>query len=206
MLLQGSPIQAQPMQNFNGHPVDARAGLGQPVWYQAMRRASEADQQHGSGFVTVRNSNHYGIAGYDAMVALSGDCIGTPMINADLLAVPTFGRNALLGTNPIAVAVPAGQEGGFVLDTATSTVPRGKLEVYDRLAKVIPLSWATSERGVATDSANKVLANLKNRVGGGLLPLGGEGELLSGQEGYGLAPWVDVFCAVLSGAAYADLV
>ncbi len=186
--------------------IDAGAGLGQPVSHGAMRRTIEMAKKYGSGFVTVRNSNHYGIAGYYAMMALEEDCIGISMTNADLLVVPTFGRNAMLGTNPIAVAAPAGEERPFVLDMATSTVPRGKLEVYDRLEKAMPLSWATDERGVATDSARRVLANLKSRAGGGLLPLGGEGELLSGHKGYGLAVWVDVFCAVLSGAAYADLV
>ena len=186
--------------------IDAGGGLGQPVSHQAMRRTLQMAKQYGSGFVTVRNSNHYGIAGYYAMMALDEDCIGLSMTNADLLVVPTFGRNAMLGTNPIAVAAPAGEQRGFVLDMATSTVPRGKLEVYDRLEKAMPLGWATDERGVATDSSRRVLANLKNRAGGGLLPLGGEGELLSGHKGYGLAVLVDVFCAVLSGAAYADLV
>jgi len=128
------------------------------------------------------------------------------MTNADVLVVPTFGRNAMLGTNPIAVAAPAGRERPFVLDMATSTVPRGKLEVYHRLEKPMPLGWATDERGVATEDASRVLENFKNRAGGGLLPLGGEGELLSGHKGYGLALWVDVFCAVLSGAAYANTV
>jgi L-2-hydroxycarboxylate dehydrogenase (NAD+) len=186
--------------------IDAGAGLGQPVSHQAMRRTIQMAKQYGCGFVTVRNSNHYGIAGYYAMMALDEDCIGMSMTNADLLVVPTFGRNAMLGTNPIAVAAPAGGQRGFVLDMATSTVPRGKLEVYNRLDKAMPLSWATDERGVATDNAGRVLANLKSRAGGGLLPLGGEGELLSGHKGYGLAVLVDVFCAVLSGAAYADLV
>lgn len=186
--------------------IDAGAGLGQPVSHRAMRRTIDMAKHYGSGFVTVRNSNHYGIAGYYAMMALDEDCIGISMTNADLLVVPTFGRNAMLGTNPIALAAPAGEQRGFVLDMATSTVPRGKLEVYDRLEKAMPLSWATDERGVATDSARQVLANLKSRAGGGLLPLGGAGELLSGHKGYGLAVLVDVFCAVLSGAAYADLV
>ena len=186
--------------------IDAGAGLGQPVSHAAMLRTIKTAKQYGSGFVTVRNSNHYGIAGYYAMMALDEDCIGMSMTNADLLVVPTFGRNAMLGTNPIAVAAPAGEQRGFVLDMATSTVPRGKLEVYNRLDKAMPLSWATDERGVATDNAGRVLANLKSRAGGGLLPLGGEGELLSGHKGYGLAVLVDVFCAVLSGAAYADQV
>jgi len=93
-----------------------------------------------------------------------------------------------------------------VLDMATSTVPRGKLEVYDRLEKPMPLGWATDEHGRATSDAHQVLENFKKRAGGGLLPLGGEGELLSGHKGYGMALLVDILCAVLSGAAYADLV
>jgi len=186
--------------------VDAGAGLGQPVSYRAMEKAIQKAQDYGAGFVTVRNSNHYGIAGYYAMMALEHDCIGISMTNADVLVVPTFGRNAMLGTNPIAVAAPAGRERPFVLDMATSTVPRGKLEVYNRLGKPVPLGWATDERGVATEDAERVLENLKQRAGGGLLPLGGEGELLSGHKGYGLALLVDVMCAVLSGAACADMV
>jgi len=186
--------------------VDAGAGLGQPVSHRAMEKAIQKARDYGAGFVTVRNSNHYGIAGYYAMMALEHDCIGISMTNADVLVVPTFGRNAMLGTNPIAVAAPAGRERPFVLDMATSTVPRGKLEVYNRLGKPVPLGWATDERGVATEDAERVLENLKQRAGGGLLPLGGEGELLSGHKGYGLALLVDVMCAVLSGAACADMV
>lgn len=186
--------------------IDAGAGLGQPVSHRAMQKAIQKALDVGAGFVTVRNSNHYGIAGYYAMMALEHDCIGISMTNADVLVVPTFGRDAVLGTNPIAVAAPAGKERPFVLDMATSTVPRGKLEVYDRLEKPMPLGWATDERGIATPDAHRVLENFKKRAGGGLLPLGGEGELLSGHKGYGLALWVDVFCAVLSGAAYANLV
>ncbi|MCS7178362.1 MAG: Ldh family oxidoreductase [Anaerolineae bacterium] len=186
--------------------IDAGAGLGQPVSYRAMQMAIRKALEVGAGFVAVRNSNHYGIAGYYAMMALEHDCIGLSMTNADVLMVPTFGRNAMLGTNPIAVAAPAGEERPFVLDMATSTVPRGKLEVYHRLGKPMPLGWATDERGIATEDAGRVLENFQKRAGGGLLPLGGEGELLGGHKGYGLALWVDVFCAVLSGAAYADRV
>ncbi len=186
--------------------IDAGGGLGQPVSHRAMQKAIEKAQKVGAGFVAVYNSNHYGIAGYYAMLALEHDCIGMSMTNADVLVVPTFGKNAMLGTNPIAVAAPANKERPFVMDMATSTVPRGKVEVYDRLGKSMPAGWATDERGVGTENAQKVLDNLKNRRGGGLLPLGGEGELFSGYKGYGLALWVDVFCAVLSGAAYATMV
>jgi L-2-hydroxycarboxylate dehydrogenase (NAD+) len=186
--------------------IDAGGGLGQPVSHRAMRKAIEKALAVGSGFVAVRNSNHYGIAGYYAMMALEHDCIGVSMTNADALVVPTFARNAMLGTNPIAVAAPAGQEPAFVLDMATSTVPRGKLEVYRRQRKDLPLGWATDETGAPTSDVARVLENFTNRRGGGLLPLGGEGELMSGYKGYGLALLVDVMCAVLSGAAYASQV
>ncbi|MFC2007704.1 Ldh family oxidoreductase [Chloroflexota bacterium] len=186
--------------------MDAGAGLGQPVSYQAMQKAIKKAEEVGAGFVTVCNSNHYGIAGYYAMMALEHDCIGISMTNADALVVPTFGQNAMLGTNPIAVAAPADKERPFVMDMATSTVPRGKLEVYERLDKSLPMGWATDESGVGTDDTSRVLENFRKRAGGGLLPLGGEGELLSGYKGYGLALWVDIFSAVLSGAAFASLV
>jgi L-2-hydroxycarboxylate dehydrogenase (NAD+) len=186
--------------------IDAGAGLGQPVSHRAMERAIQKALDVGAGFVTVRNSNHFGIAGYYAMMALEYGCIGISMTNAATLVTPTFGRDAMLGTNPISVAAPAGEERPFVLDMATSTVPRGKLEVYNRLEKPMPVGWATDETGTPTDDTGQVLENFKQRAGGGLLPLGGAGELLGGHKGYGLGLWVDVFCAVLSGAAYADLV
>ncbi len=186
--------------------IDAGGGLGQPVSYRAMERAIEKAAEFGSGFATVRNSNHFGIAGYYAMMALEHDCIGLCMTNAAVLVVPTFGRNAMLGTNPISVAAPARDEWPFVLDMATSTVPRGKLEVYRRLEKSIPLGWATDETGEPTSDTGRVLDNFKERAGGGLLPLGGAGELLGGHKGYGMALLVDVLCGVLPGAAYADLV
>jgi len=186
--------------------IEAGAGLGQPVSHRAMERAIEKALDLGAGFVTVRNSNHFGISGYYAMMALEHDCIGISMTNAAVLVVPTFGRDAMLGTNPIAVAAPAGQERPFVLDMATSTVPRGKLEVYHRQEKPLPLGWATDETGTPTTDAGRALENFKQRAGGGLLPLGGAGELLRGYKGYGLALLVDVLCAILSGAAYADQV
>ena len=186
--------------------IDAGGGLGQPVSHRAMEQAVQKAQDLGVGFATVRNSNHYGIAGYYAMMALEKDCIGISMTNASVLVVPTFGRDAMLGTNPIAVAAPAGEEPAFVLDMATSTVPRGKLEVYKRLEKPLPLGWATDETGEPSSDTERVLKNLNQRLGGGLLPLGGAGELLRGYKGYGLSLLVDILCGVLPGAAYANLV
>ena len=185
---------------------DGDAGLGQPVSRRAMQLAIAKARERSVGFVAVRNSNHYGIAGYYAMMALTEDMIGISTTNTEVIVVPTFARNAVLGTNPIAIAVPTGKERPFVLDMSTSTVTRGKLEVYARLEKPIPLNWATDEKGVATDDAARVLQNIANRTGGGLLPLGGALEESGGHKGYGLAFAVEIFSAVLSGALYANRV
>jgi L-2-hydroxycarboxylate dehydrogenase (NAD+) len=182
--------------------IDAGAGLGQPVSHRAMKQALEKAKEYGCGFATVRNSNHFGIAGYYAMMALKESMIGISMTNAAVLVVPTFGRNAMYGTNPIALAVPAGEERPLVVDMATSTVPRGKLEVYDRQEKPLPLGWATDERGVPTSDAARVLDNFVQRAGGGLLPLGGAGEEMSGYKGYGMGLMVEILSAVLPGAAF----
>ena len=140
------------------------------------------------------------------MLALERDCIGIATTNGRPLVVPTFGRRAMLGTNPIAVAAPAGQEPPFVLDMATCTVARGRLEIYDRLDKDMPLGWATDERGAPAADPGRVMANLSAGREGGLLPLGGAGETTSGYKGYGLALLVDILSAVLPGAAYANQV
>jgi LDH2 family malate/lactate/ureidoglycolate dehydrogenase len=182
--------------------LDAGAGLGQPVSHRAMTQAIEKAKDYGCGFATVRNSNHYGIAGYYAMMALEHDMIGISTTNAAVLVVPTFGRNSMYGTNPISLAVPAGQERPFVMDMATSTVPRGKLEVYHRQEKPIPSGWATDETGQPTTDTGRVLDNFVQRAGGGLLPLGGAGEEFSGYKGYGMGLMVEILSAVLPGAAF----
>jgi L-2-hydroxycarboxylate dehydrogenase (NAD+) len=193
-------------ETLNTATIDANGGLGQPTSYRAMQLAIVKAHEHSLGFVAVRNSNHFGIAGYYAMMALAEDMIGICTTNSEVLVVPTFARNALLGTNPIAIAAPAGKECPFVLDMSTSTVTRGKLEVYARLEKPIPLNWATDEKGAATDNPAYVLQNIIKRGGGGLLPLGGVSEETGGHKGYGLALAVEIFSAVLSGALYADRV
>lgn len=186
--------------------IDADAGLGQPVSHRAMQLAIRKAQEHSLGFVGVRNSNHFGIAGYYAMMALAENMIGICTTNSEVLVVPTFARNSVLGTNPVAIAVPTGKERPYVLDMSTATVTRGKLEVYSRLEKPIPLNWATDENGVATDDSARVLQNIMKRSGGGLLPLGGASEESGGHKGYGLALAVEIFSAVLSGALYANKV
>lgn len=185
--------------------MDGGVGLGLVVAYRAMQLAISKARDHYVGFVAVRNSTHYGIAGYYAMMALKHEMIGLSTTNARAILLPTFGREAMLGTNPISIAVPAGNERPFVLDMATSTVPQGKLEVYERLGKRIPPGWATDEKGQLTTDASLVLRNIMERKKGGLLPLGGMGEEMGGHKGYGLALAVDIFSAMLSGAACSAL-
>jgi len=182
--------------------VDARHGLGQPAGYFGMNLAIKKAKRSGVGLVAVRNSNHYGIAGYYSMMALKDNLIGISMTNSAPLAVPTFGRDMMIGTNPISVVAPAGRERPYVLDMATTVVPRGKLEVLDRLGKPLPLGWAVDEYGIPTTDTKRVLDNMAKAAGGGVLPLGGAGEELSGHKGYGLSLMVDIFSGVLSGADY----
>ena len=189
--------------------IDGGQSLGQVVGKKGMDLAIAKAKDTAVGVVVVRNSNHYGIAGYYSLLALEHDLIGVSMTNAAPLVVPTFGRTALLGTNPISLTAPATKEKPFVLDMATSTVPRGKVEVYQRLGEPMPHGWAVDETGKSSSDPARVLNALAKRLGGGLLPLGGEGEDLGGHKGYGLALMVDVLCGVLSGAAtglqvYAD--
>ncbi len=182
--------------------ISGGGGLGQVVGYRAMKLVIEKALKNNVAFATVCDSNHYGIAAYYSMMALKHNLIGISLTNAEPLVVPTNGKDAVIGTNPISIAVPAGKERPFVLDMASSTVPRGKLEVYHRLGKSIPNTWAVDEFGAPTQDPSRVLVNIRERQGGGLLPLGGAEEEGGGHKGYGLCLAVDIFCGVLSGSAF----
>lgn len=179
--------------------IDGESGLGQVVSYKAMETCLEKARQTGVGMVTVRNSNHYGIAAYYAMMALQEDMIGISFTNSQPLVAPTYGKTALLGTNPIAVAVPAGTQRPYVLDMATSIVPIGRITVFQKAGKEIPVGWGIDQDGVPTSNPDAVLN------GGALMPLGGI-DLMRGYKGYGLALWVDIFSGILSGAAFGPFV
>ncbi len=179
--------------------VDGDAGLGLVVAPKAMKIAIEKANNVGSGWVSVQNSNHFGIAGYHAMMALSQDMIGFAMTNASPLVAPTFSTERLLGTNPIAVAIPAGKEPAFVADFATTTAANGKLEILQRKQENAPEGWIQDAVGGVSTNPNE----LKN--GGALLPLGGDREHGS-HKGYCLGAIVDILSAVLSGANYASWV
>ena len=175
--------------------VDGDAGLGLVAGPYAMRLAIEKAKNVGTGWIAVKNSNHYGIAGYHAMMALEADCIGISMTNASPLVAPTYSKERLLGTNPIAVAVPAGNEPPFVADMATTTAANGKLEILQRKNESAPLGWLQDKEGQPTQAAQGIVE------GGALLPLGGDREHGS-HKGFILGSIVDILSAVLSGANF----
>src|SRR5205085_5339143 len=175
--------------------VDGDSGLGLVVAPKAMQIAIDKAKQAGTGWVSVQNSNHFGIAGYHAMMALEHDMIGICMTNASPLVAPTFSIERLLGTNPICVAIPAGEEPPFVADMATTTAANGKLEILQRKNGVAPLGWIQDKTGKPSTDPHEL------KVGGALLPLGGDREHGS-HKGYALGAIVDIFSAVLSGANY----
>ena len=175
--------------------LDGGLGLGLVTAPEAMRIAMQKARQAGSGWVAVKNSNHYGIAGFHAMLALEKDMIGISMTNASPLVSPTFSKSRFLGTNPIAVAIPALEEPPFVIDMATTTVANGKLEILQRKGENAPQGWAQDKEGNATTDAFIL------KKGGSMLPLGGD-RLHGGHKGYCLGAMVDIFTSVLSGANY----
>jgi len=170
-------------------------GLGPVVAHQAMERCIEKAEHSGIAITTVRNSNHFGIAGYYAMMALQHDMIGVSLTNSQPLVAPTYGRTGMLGTNPIAVAVPTGTERPYVLDMATSIVPVGRVKVYSKSDEKIPAGWGMDKGGKTTEDPDAVID------GGALFPLGGT-DIMRGYKGYGLALLVDILSGVLSGAAF----
>jgi L-2-hydroxycarboxylate dehydrogenase (NAD+) len=175
--------------------VDGDAALGLVAAPWAMKVAIAKARDAGTGWVSVKNSNHFGIAGYHAMMALEHDMIGIAMTNASPLVAPTFSLERLLGTNPIAVAIPAGEEPPFVADFATTTAANGKLEILQRKNEEAPSGWIQNAHGSSSTNPYEL------KDGGALLPLGGDKEHGS-HKGYCLGAVVDIFSAVLSGANY----
>ena len=179
--------------------IDGDKGLGLIVAPAAMQVAIDKASKVGTGWVSVKNSNHFGIAGYHAMMSLEHDMIGIAMTNASATVAPTFSKERLLGTNPIAVAIPAGTEQPFVADFATTTAANGKLEVLQRKNMDAPHGWVQNKDGQPSTDANEL------KKGGAMLPLGGDYEHGS-HKGYMLGSIVDIFSAILSGANYAPWV
>ncbi len=178
--------------------IEGNDAMGQTLSASAMKLAIEKAKKTGVGIVAVRNGNHYGIAGYYAKMAAAEGLIGVCMTNTQAIMVPTFGKQAVLGTNPIAFAMPA-EPVPFCFDSATTVVPRGKLEVYAKKDGCIRPGWAVDENGHESTDAARVLANIIGDKGGGILPLGGVGEETSGYKGYGFGLICEICTAILSG-------
>ena len=177
--------------------IDGHSGMGQLLGQKAMEMAIEKAKVTGVGIVSVKNSNHYGIAGYYARMAMDQGLIGFSCTNSEAIMVPTFGKKAMLGSNPIAVCAPADPY-PFFFDASTTVVTRGKLEMYNKMDKPIPTGWAVNKAGESSNSANEVLGNIKAHEGGGIVPLGGDTEQLGGHKGYGYGMLCELFASILS--------
>ena len=181
--------------------VDGHHGMGHVIGYRAMRLAMEKAKAYGMGAVAVRNSSHFGIAGYYALMAAEAGMIGMAFTNARPSVAPTFSVEPMFGTNPIAFACPTDEPFPFCFDAATSITQRGKIEVLARLGKPTPAGWVISRSGeLATDTEAILRGIPKGEYA--LLPLGGAGEEMGGHKGYGLAVMVEILCAALQNGAF----
>ena len=180
--------------------LDADRGLGFIVGYRAMQIAIQKARMVGSGWVAAHNSTHYGAAGYWAGLALQHDLIGFSLCTSASRIAPTFGAKGMVGTNPIALAVPAGREPPFLLDIATSVVPMGTLEIHLRERKPLPEGWVVDITGKSLTDPHEAYARAV-RGDAMVLPLGGAGETLGGHKGYGLGFAVEIMSHLLAGYA-----
>ena len=177
--------------------VEGHDAMGQLVGHFAMELAIKKAKETGVGIVSARNSNHYGIAGYYANLALKEGLIGFSCTNSEAIMVPTFARKAMLGSNPIAFTMPA-EPYNFFFDASTTVVTRGKLEMYNKLGKQLPNGWALNKDGKASQNASEVLGNISDHVGGGIMPLGGNTEQLGSHKGYGYGMLCEIFASIFS--------
>ena len=177
--------------------VEGHDAMGQLVGHFAMELAIKKAKETGVGIVSARNSNHYGIAGYYANLALKEGLIGFSCTNSEAIMVPTFARKAMLGSNPIAFTMPA-EPYNFFFDASTTVVTRGKLEMYNKLGKQLPNGWALNKDGKASQDAAEVLGNISDHVGGGIMPLGGNTEQLGSHKGYGYGMLCEIFASIFS--------
>lgn len=181
--------------------LDANNGMGQVVSTFAMEKIIEKAKRYGMGMATVRNSNHYGIAGYYPLMAIEHGMIGITGTNARPSIAPTFGVENMLGTNPLTIGFPTDEEFPFVIDCATSVTQRGKIEVYARQKKDLPLGWVIGKDGTSKTDSVAILDELVKGTAA-LTPLGGIGEEGGGFKGYGYATVVEVLSSALSDGAF----
>jgi L-2-hydroxycarboxylate dehydrogenase (NAD+) len=179
--------------------VDGDGAVGMVAARRSMEIAIEKAGNAGTGWVATRNSNHFGIAGYYSMMALKHDMIGICLTNANPLVAPTFSISRMMGTNPIAVVIPAGKQPPFVADFATTPIARGKLAVAEKKGEKVALGFVQDKTGKPTDDPSIL------KSGGSMLTLGGD-RLHGSHKGYCLSAIVDIFSAVFSGANFGPFV
>ena len=185
--------------------IDGHNGMGQVIAKKSMELAIEKAKKMGLGMVVVRNSNHYGIAGYYVLMAIKAGMIGITGTNARPSIAPTFGVENMLGTNPLTFGMPSDEEFPFVLDCATSIAQRGKIELYSRAGKEIPPGWVIDEEGKTRTDTHQILQDLKMGKAA-LAPLGGIGEETAGYKGYGYATVVEILSSALQNGKYLKMV
>lgn len=181
--------------------VDGHNGMGHFISKNAMQMAIDKAKKHGLGMVVVRNSTHYGIAGYYPLMAIENNMIGITGTNARPSIAPTFGVENMLGTNPLTLGLPTDEDFPWVLDCATSVSQRGKIEVYDRADKEVPAGWVIGRNGETRTDTKQILEDLKTG-NAALAPLGGLGEKTGGYKGYGYATFVEILSAALQDGKF----
>ncbi|MCF6177276.1 MAG: Ldh family oxidoreductase [Victivallaceae bacterium] len=181
--------------------IDGHDGMGHVIGKRSMQMAIDKAAKYGMGMVAVRNSTHYGIAGYYSLMAIENNMIGITGTNARPSIAPTFGVENMLGTNPLTFGMPSDEPFPFFLDCATSITQRGKIEVYDRVEKELPPGWVIGNDGKTRTDTHQILKDLVSGKAA-LTPLGGIGEQGGGYKGYGYAAVVEILSAALQQGAF----
>lgn len=185
--------------------VDGHNGMGHVISYRAMKMAIQKARTYGMGMVAVRNSSHYGFAGYYPLMAVRENMIGITGTNARPSVAPTFGVENILGTNPLTFGIPTDEPFPFLLDCATSISQRGKVELYARQGKELPKGWVINSSGESETDSRKVLRDLITGEAA-LVPLGGIGEETAGYKGYGYATVVEILSSALQQGAFMKMI
>jgi LDH2 family malate/lactate/ureidoglycolate dehydrogenase len=198
-----SPVnkQATVKETENTAVIDARDSLGHVVAFNAMKLAIDKARNHNVGIVTVKNSTHFGITGYYPTMAVENNMGGLAFSNARPSVAPTYGVEPMIGTNPISFGAPSDDTYPFLLDIATSTTQRGKIEVYAREGKQTPKGLTIDIHGNEPTDSNALLKMFVDGTAS-LLPLGGAGEELGGHKGYGLGVMIEILCASFCGGSF----
>jgi len=183
--------------------VDGHDGMGMVIAKKSMALAMKKATKYGLGMVAVRNSSHYGIAGYYSLMATKANMIGINGTNTRPSVVPTFGVEPILGTNPLTFGIPTDEEFPFVLDCSTSVISNGKIEVYNRLGKDLPEGWVIDNKGENILNAYQAINDIhSSEEKAAILPLGGIGESNAGYKGYGYATVVEIISTALQGGKF----